>query len=80
MLYALAHPDSNVLDFTVYHLVPSAESLAERSPYFRERFGLFNAQQCSAIAAFLSHVYATGLFAGPEPRLEHASAVWPNVA
>jgi hypothetical protein len=79
MLHALSSdPESNVPDFTVFHLVPSEKSMAESPLYFRERFAVFSEDQRAAIAAFLTHVYGTKHFA--EPSIARANALWPNVA
>ena len=81
MIHALAcDPESNILDFTVFHLVPSAKSMAETPQYFRERFAVFSEEQRAVIAAFLTHVYASKRFEGREPSVERARELWPNVA
>jgi hypothetical protein len=81
MLHSLVcAPDSNVLDFTVFHLVPSEKSMTESPAYFRERFAAFSQDQRAAIAAFLTHVYRSKRFTGSEPSVEHARALWPDVA
>ena len=80
LLHALAHPESLVLQFSLYQLVPSAKEMADDPQYHHVRFDRFSEEQRHAVGAYLSHVYSSGLFTGSEPSIERAAALWPNVA
>jgi hypothetical protein len=80
LLYALGHPESNVLEFTVIHLTPSTKSIAAAEEYFDSRFGVFDQAQRAAIGAFFSEVRDRQLYEAHEGELDRAAELWPKVA
>lgn len=78
LAYALEHPESNVLEFTVIHLTPSKGSLNASPEYFDNRFGLFDSEQRAAIAAFFADVRNFQLYAAYEGELDRAADLWPD--
>ena len=73
LLYALDHPASDIMMFTVFHLTPRNEAQG----YFEERFGLFSEAQKQAVAAFLEDVMNYQYYRPHEQEFERAMEPWP---
>jgi len=73
LLYALDHPASDIMMFTVFHLTPKNEAQG----YFEERFGLFSEAQKQAVAAFLEDVMNYQYYTPHEQEFERAMELWP---
>ncbi len=77
LLYSLYHPGSDVLEFTVLHLTPSAESRAESGDYFEQGFGPLSEAQRLAVAAFLEDVVSYQWYTFDEHEFKRAAKLWP---
>ena len=77
MLYALDHPESDVMMYTVFQLTPSKKNMEKTKGYFDERFGKFNEAQRRAIGAFLRDVRDFQLYDPHEQEFERAAEFWP---
>ena len=77
MLYALDHPESDVMMYTVFQLTPSKRSVEDTKTYFDQRFGVFSEAQRKAIGAFLKDVRDYQLYDSHEQEFERAAELWP---
>ena len=77
MLYALDHPESDVMMFTVFQLTPNKKNAKKTKKHFEERFGRFSEAQRKAIGAFLKDVRDHQLYDPHEQEFERAAEMWP---
>lgn len=76
LLRGLENPGGDILEFTIYHLAPSKQSVAESPRYFYERFSLFNSEQRAAIQNFFLDIDDYQLWTGYEGEVERGKALW----
>ena len=66
MVYALDNPESEVMDFVVYHLSPDRKTQFELGAYRAARFKAFDDEQRMAISTFIADIMNYQLFTGSE--------------